>query len=118
MRSPCWAWVRALNALQNSMMLTPRCPSAGPTGGLGVACPAGICSFTSPTTFFAIFLSRLFHLHKVKFDRRRSPEDADQDPEFPLLRLHFLHHAGKVLKRSVNYFNTFPYLKQHFRLGP
>src|SRR5215475_13674316 len=23
-RSPCWAWVRALNALQNSIILTPR----------------------------------------------------------------------------------------------
>ncbi len=29
--------VAALNALQNSMMLRPRCPSAGPTGGEGLA---------------------------------------------------------------------------------
>src|SRR5947208_13248405 len=28
-------WVCALNALQNSMMLIPCCPSAGPTGGAG-----------------------------------------------------------------------------------
>ena len=39
---PGWPCVRALNALQNSMMLTPRWPSAGPTGGLGFALPAGI----------------------------------------------------------------------------
>ena len=38
----CWVW--ALNALQNSMMLTPCWPSAGPTGGAGFAAPAGICS--------------------------------------------------------------------------
>src|SRR5438045_2665939 len=38
--------VFALNALQNSMMLTPCGPSAVPTGGAGVAFPAGICNFT------------------------------------------------------------------------
>ena len=39
-------WVAALNCLQNSMMLTPRWPSAGPMGGDGLACPAGHCSLT------------------------------------------------------------------------
>jgi hypothetical protein len=33
--------------------LTPRGPSAGPTGGEGLAFPAAICNFTCPTTFFA-----------------------------------------------------------------
>jgi hypothetical protein len=33
--------VCALNALQNSMMLRPRWPSAGPIGGEGFALPAG-----------------------------------------------------------------------------
>src|SRR6266542_1511978 len=46
--------VCALNALQNSMMLTPCWPSAGPTGGAGLACPPGICSLISVRTFFAI----------------------------------------------------------------
>jgi hypothetical protein len=46
--------VFALKFLQKSMMLTPCCPSAGPTGGAGVASPAGICSFTYPVIFFAI----------------------------------------------------------------
>jgi hypothetical protein len=36
--------VAALNALQKSMMFNPRCPNAGPTGGLGFALPAGIWS--------------------------------------------------------------------------
>src|SRR6516162_2769193 len=47
-------WVCALNALQNSMMLRPRWPSAGPIGGDGLAAPAGTCNFRNPVTFFAI----------------------------------------------------------------
>src|SRR5580704_2382973 len=46
------ALVRALNCLQNSMMLTCAWPSAGPTGGAGVALPATIWSFTYPVIFF------------------------------------------------------------------
>src|SRR3978361_1699361 len=38
------------------MMLTPCGPSAVPTGGAGVALPAGICSLTNPVTFLAISL--------------------------------------------------------------
>lgn len=36
--------VLALNSLQKSMDLTPRAPSAGPTGGVGAAFPAGMSS--------------------------------------------------------------------------
>ena len=50
-------WVCALNALQNSMMLRPRWPSAGPIGGDGLAAPAGTCNFTYPVIFFAILYS-------------------------------------------------------------
>src|SRR5215207_4155275 len=49
--------VWALNALQNSMMLRPRWPSAGPIGGDGFAAPAGTCSFKYPVIFFAIAYS-------------------------------------------------------------
>ena len=52
--SSSFALVRALNCLQNSMMLICAWPSAGPTGGAGVALPAAICSFTEPVTFFAM----------------------------------------------------------------
>src|SRR6266403_3367996 len=53
---PSWslADVLALNALQKSMMLTPCGPSAVPTGGAGVALPAGLCSLTCAVTFLAI----------------------------------------------------------------
>src|SRR5215475_14476170 len=47
-------WVCALKALQNSMMLRPRWPSAGPIGGDGLAAPAGTCNLRNPVTFFAI----------------------------------------------------------------
>src|SRR5467141_304102 len=33
--------------LQKSMLLTPLLPSAGPTGGLGLACPAPTINFTN-----------------------------------------------------------------------
>ncbi len=52
-RSPLSA-VLALNSLVNCTMFTPCCPSAGPTGGAGVALPAGICNLIYPVTFFAI----------------------------------------------------------------
>src|SRR5271169_2212445 len=48
MINPSWSFadVLALNALQKSIILTPCGPSAVPTGGAGVALPAGICNFT------------------------------------------------------------------------
>ena len=39
---PRWDSVAALYCLQNSMMFTPWGPRAVPTGGAGVAAPAGI----------------------------------------------------------------------------
>src|SRR5450756_350061 len=51
-----WPCVRALNSLQKAMMLIPCGPRAVPTGGAGFALPAGICSLTKPTAFFAMIL--------------------------------------------------------------
>src|SRR5438093_1414481 len=59
MPSPALA-VWALKFLQKSMMFTPCCPSAGPTGGAGVALPAGHCSFTTAVILFAILVKFLF----------------------------------------------------------
>src|SRR3954464_121218 len=50
-----WPCVRELNSLQKAMMLMPCGPSAVPTGGAGLAFPAGIWSFTKPDTFLAIY---------------------------------------------------------------
>src|SRR5258706_12291975 len=53
---PILSCVRALNCLQNSMMLIPLEPNAGPIGGAGLAWPPFTCSFTKPViSFFAIF---------------------------------------------------------------
>jgi hypothetical protein len=43
------AW---LYARQNSIMLTPCWPRAGPTGGAGVAAPALICNLITAVSFF------------------------------------------------------------------
>src|SRR4029079_19514629 len=51
MLSPESLSVRALKVLQNSMMFTPCWPSAGPTGGAGVAAPALIWSLTIAESF-------------------------------------------------------------------
>src|SRR3974377_1782431 len=84
MISPVWSLpdVLALNALQKSMMFTPCGPSAVPTGGAGVALPAGNCSLVVVFTFFCgIFsltqslrpgfrpkrLSKLFDARKIQF---------------------------------------------------
>src|SRR3974390_1360830 len=56
--------VCALNALQNSMMLRPRCPGAGPMGGEGFPAPAGTCNFRYPVTFFAMCYSRCAGLRR------------------------------------------------------
>src|SRR5690348_12073699 len=111
-------WVWALNALQNSMILTPRWPSAGPTGGEGLACPAVICNFTCPTTFFATDQdsaagparlknksssalaeppgSSLFDLDKVQLYGRGTAENRDQDPHLALLRPHLFNRTVKI----------------------
>src|SRR2546428_11416713 len=54
MMRPACACVCALNVLQNSMMLTPRWPRAGPTGGLGVGFPRGIWRLVAPVTLFPL----------------------------------------------------------------
>src|SRR4029077_9529571 len=117
MISPACAWVCALKALQNSMMFTPRWPSAGPTGGLGFACPAGICSLISATTFFAMSRLRLFHLNEIELDGRGATEDADQHAQLALVGLHLFDHAVEVLERPVDHLHLLALLEEHLGLG-
>src|ERR1044071_2756701 len=111
---PCCAWVAALNALQNSMMLTPRWPSAGPTGGLGFACPAGICSLISPMTFLAILVA--LHLNEIELDRSRAPKDADQHPELSFVRPDFFHNTVEIDERAVDHLHALADGEEHARL--
>src|SRR3989304_3301057 len=78
--------VFALKALQKSMMLPPAWPRAGPTGGAGVALPAGICSLICPPTFFmkpCLLLrpgpSQLLDLEEVELDRPPPAEDGHHE---------------------------------------
>src|ERR1700736_746692 len=62
--------VLALKFLQKSMMLTPCWPKAGPTGGAGVASPAGIWSLTYAVIFLAITLA--FHCLRFELQFRNA----------------------------------------------
>src|SRR5690554_3800981 len=99
------------------MMLTPRWPSAGPTGGLGFAPPAGIWSLTSAITFFATTppLS-LLDLDEVELDGRRAAEDADQHPQLALVGLDLFDDAVEVLERSVDDLDALASLEQDLGL--
>src|SRR6266567_969193 len=81
---PRWFSVCALYILQKSMIATPCGPSAVPTGGAGVAAPAGIWIFTTAATrFFAMtgvpsssFGLELRHFGELELDRRFPAEDV------------------------------------------
>src|SRR5205807_10658781 len=79
MMVPRCASVEALYCLQKSMMFTPWGPRAVPTGGAGVAAPAGIWIFTTAATrFFAMggasLLLALCDLAELELDRTLAPE--------------------------------------------
>src|SRR6202048_1673904 len=87
---PTLSSVAALYCLQNSIVWTPWGPSAVPTGGAGVALPAGSWIFTMAVTRLlamgcAGLLLELRDLGEVEFDGRLPPEDVDQDLEFELV---------------------------------
>src|SRR5712671_3041720 len=92
--------VFALKFLQKSMMFSPCGPSAVPTGGAGVALPAGICNFTIAVTFFDIALN-LFYLKKVEFHGRRAAEDGHHHLQRVLVEVHFVHHAVEAGERAL-----------------
>src|SRR6478735_7441822 len=95
--------VCALNALQNSMMLTPCWPSAGPTGGAGFACPPGICSLISVRTFFAIYSVQLLDLVERELHGDLALEDVDEHLELLLVRIDVDDLAVEVGERARGY---------------
>src|SRR5580704_16215142 len=93
---PRWFSVAALYCLQKSMVWTPCGPSAVPTGGAGVAPPAGSWIFTTAMTRFfggmvalLWFLARpglqLCDLAELELHRGLAAEDVDQDLELELV---------------------------------
>src|SRR5215469_3277288 len=127
--------VRALNCLQNSIILICACPSAGPTGGAGVALPAAICNFTDPVTFFAIILPNLelrgkgyphplrrlrrllLHLLEFEFHRRRTPENRDHDFQGLAILIDLIDHTRKGGKGPFGDPHRLVLLELHFELG-
>src|SRR6059036_364105 len=94
--------VCALNALQNSMMLTPCWPSAGPTGGAGLACPPGICSLMSVRTFFAISVQFL-DLVERQLHGNLALEDVDEHLQLLLVCVDVDDLAVEVRERAGGY---------------
>src|SRR5690606_24666594 len=75
---PRWASVWALYALQKSMIATPCGPSAVPTGGAGVAWPAGIWILTTAETFFLAMVTLLLEI--LGTCQRRAGTRCDPKP--------------------------------------
>src|SRR5678815_4950182 len=124
MMSPACAWVFALNCLQKSMMLTPCCPSAGPTGGAGFALPAGICSFTYALMVFAMIrpsplqdpLEGL-HLEEIELDRSRAAENAHHHLDLAALEVHLVDLTGEIRERTVDDLDVLADAERHRRDG-
>src|SRR5512133_3902146 len=93
--------VAALNLVQNSPRFKPCGPKAVPTGGAGVALPAGICIFTIVLIFLAIGRLYLLYLEEVKFHRGFASEHVDQDFDLAAFGVDLADFAFKVFKRPV-----------------
>src|SRR5437763_4035824 len=94
--------VLALKFLQKSMMLTPCGPTAVPTGGAGVALPAGICSFTCAVIFFAIGLN-LFHLQEFQLHGRPAAENRHHHTQCAALGIVLVPLAGEIRERPIHH---------------
>src|SRR6478752_7436137 len=110
----CWVW--ALNALQNSMMFTPCWPSAGPTGGAGLACPPGIWSLMSVRTFLAIDSSVEFlDVFESDLDRHLPLEDIDHHLQLLRVGVDVRDLAVEVRERAGGDLDRLPELELDLR---
>src|SRR5215211_7262326 len=108
MTVPALSCVWALNALQNSMMLMPCWPRAGPTGGAGDAWPPAAWSLMVVRTFFAMasldgtrgWSSDLLDLVEADLDRRLAAEDRDEHLELRGVLVDLGDLAGEVRQRA------------------
>src|SRR5499433_1809911 len=114
--SPSCELVWALKPLQNSMMLTPCWPRAGPTGGDGFALPAGICSFTIAWTFFAMG-SEPLHLVVLELHRRHPSEDRHHHLQLAALGIEVVDAALEVHERPLDHPHLVPLLERGLELG-
>src|SRR5215213_2468515 len=124
---PRWASVAALYALQKSMMATPCGPRAVPTGGAGVACPAGIWIFTTAATrLLAIATAslrdrwplELGDLGELELDRGLPAEDVDEDLDLELVLVDLGDLAGEVGEGALAHPDALPHLVLQLRPLP
>src|ERR1700727_2304158 len=115
MMLPRWASVAALYCFTKSMMLTPCGPRAVPTGGAGVAAPAGNCTLTMVLSFFLggitlrflllelrYLLLELRYLVERKLDGRLAAEDRHENLELLGDRVDLVHGRRERRERAVH----------------
>src|ERR687897_2066820 len=111
------------------MMAMPCGPSAVPTGGAGVALPAGIWILTiAATLFFAIVCvsllfaanvrSELGDLAEVHLDEGLSAEDVDEHLELHVIGVDLGDRAEEVGERALLHADALAFLEVELRLGP
>src|SRR6266568_4678632 len=124
--------VRALYSLQNIMMFTPCGPRAVPTGGAGLALPAGNCNRTTALIRFAIVLLKLFdgtndtlkgmshdhhqgwpcplwgslldflHLEEIERDRRFATKKRNHHGHFVAIHIDIADRSNKISERAID----------------
>src|SRR6516162_10261640 len=110
---PALSSVAALYCRQNSIVWTPWGPRAVPTGGAGVALPAGNWIFTIAATRRLAMYERslqLRDLRELKLDGCLPSEDVDQDLELQLVLVDLGDGTGEVRKGSFLDSNRLPHL--------
>src|SRR5689334_3039521 len=107
------------------MMLICAWPSAGPTGGAGVALPASICNLTDVCTFFGAICSLFFenlyrfcgtgtpacarkslrchflYLPELQLNWRRAAKDRHHHFQRLAIFVHFVHRAVEIRERPI-----------------
>src|SRR5215471_20245320 len=111
MMLPRWLSVAALYCRTKSMMFTPCGPSAVPTGGAGVAWPAGSCTLTTAASLFLLGGMGLFphldlgYLVERQLDGRLPAEYRHQHLELLGFRVDLVHGGGQGGERAVHHGN-------------
>src|SRR5438105_3216895 len=123
------------------MMLTPWGPRAVPTGGAGVAWPAGIWSLTTARIFFflrdsgaaivvtsfllllelvllELVLLELGDLLEREFDGCLPAKDVDEDLQLGLIHIDVRDRAGEVGERARDHPDTLAHLELEAGLQP
>src|SRR5436309_6778221 len=97
------------------MILTPCWPRAGPTGGEGLAFPAGICSLTIAWTFFA--MSEPLDLVVLELDGGQPTEDRHHDLQLAALGIQIVDRPLEVHEGPLDDPDLVPLLEGGLQLG-